>query len=247
MGVNTTLHSRQRSLLFGTTQMYSTIIQAVAASVPDPPAKDKLYHDFRIFVGAIVCIAEPLSRLALAALLDVPSSDVRVLLQPLHALLHVPPQEDAPVRPLHLSFAQYLTGSKAHHQPYGVHAPTTHAMLWYQCLRLLSSPHGLRANICELSHPGQLRSEIAASTISKHLPPPVQYACRYWVYHVQSSSALLHDQDEVHTFLQDHFLHWLEALSLLSRLADAIELISVLLAHVAVSPFSYLTVSDATY
>ena len=49
----------------------------------------------------------------------------------------------------------------------------------------------------------------------------------------------IHDKDEVYdkvyNFLRQHFLHWLEALSLMNRIAEAIELISVLQLILSVS------------
>ena len=47
----------------------------------------------------------------------------------------------------------------------------------------------------------------------------------------------LRDQDAVYTFLQKHFLHWLEALSLIGRISDSIAMIGNLQSVVAVSSF----------
>ena len=63
--------------------------------------------------------------------------------------------------------------------------------------------------------------------IHQHLTSAIRYACRYWVHHANYSAFQLSDEDEVHNFLQKHFLHWLEALSLLDWLADAIEYIRI--------------------
>jgi hypothetical protein len=49
-----------------------------------------------------------------------------------------------------------------------------------------------------------------------------QYACRYWVYHVQHSMVQICDEDKVHVFLQKHVLHWLEALSFMNRISEVI-------------------------
>jgi len=45
----------------------------------------------------------------------------------------------------------------------------------------------------------------------------------------------IHDDDEVHVFLQKHFLHWLEALSLMNRIAEVIGYIRVLQSLASVS------------
>lgn len=101
-------------------------------------------------------------------------------------------------------------------------------MLSRHCLRVLSAPEGLRENICDLDHPGQPRREVESVTIVSRLTPTLQYACRYWVYHIQHSSNNIEDLGEVHTFLRKHFLHWLEALSLMDQLSEAIGLVHIL-------------------
>jgi hypothetical protein len=45
----------------------------------------------------------------------------------------------------------------------------------------------------------------------------------------------IHDDDEVHVFLRKHFLHWLEALSLMNRIAEVIGHVDVLQSLVSVS------------
>ncbi|KAK8093416.1 hypothetical protein PG997_000101 [Apiospora hydei] len=55
-----------------------------------------------------------------------------------------------------------------------------------------------------------------------------QYACRYWVYHLEHSGTQLCDGDEVHNFLTRHFLHWLEALSLMNRVSESLEILATI-------------------
>jgi hypothetical protein len=45
----------------------------------------------------------------------------------------------------------------------------------------------------------------------------------------------IHDNDEVHVFLQKHFLHWLEALSLMNRIVEVIGYVGVLQSLTSVS------------
>ncbi|KIX07175.1 uncharacterized protein Z518_01828 [Rhinocladiella mackenziei CBS 650.93] len=92
--------------------------------------------------------------------------------------------------------------------------------------QLLSGSNGLRENLCDLDYPGQPRRELDSIIINERLSPAFQYACRYWVHHVQRSMVPIHDDDEVHKFLRKHFLHWLEALSLINRIAEVIVYIS---------------------
>lgn len=76
-------------------------------------------------------------------------------------------------------------------------------------LELMSKPKSLREDICHLELPGKLRKEIDSQTIDKCLPADVQYACRYWVDHLQQRRKRIRNQDAVHLLLHEHFLHWL--------------------------------------
>src|SRR5580700_4673619 len=86
----------------------------------------------------------------------------------------------------------------------------------------------LKRDICNLRMPGTLIHEVHSDKINSHLPKDVQYACRHWVDHLgQVSSARrhevgLHDDGQVHRFLKEHFLHWLEALSLMGKMSEGV-------------------------
>jgi len=73
------------------------------------------------------------------------------------------------------------------------------------------------------------------AVIQEQFPLILQYTCRYWVHHLQQSQVQIHDDDDVHKFLRKHFLHWLEALSLMDRLSEVIEYIGILQSLVSVS------------
>jgi hypothetical protein len=80
----------------------------------------------------------------------------------------------------------------------------------------------LRRDICGLSSPGALATDVQQERIKQCLPAELQYACLYWVQHIQKSETQLQDDREVHVFLQKHLLHWLEALSLLRKISYGI-------------------------
>jgi hypothetical protein len=52
---------------------------------------------------------------------------------------------------------------------------------------------------------------------------------------LQKSSSQVHDSEEAHLFLQDHLLHWLEALGWIGKISEGIQAIISLEAHVSVS------------
>lgn len=217
---------------------YLPVLNHLTKTLRDSNEKSRLTKDFQIIVGSIIVLAEPLSMNSLSTLLDVPLGSVVRRLTALHSVIQVPSDLHTPVRALHLSFAEFLLGDRMRDQPFGVDAPSTHLSLGKHCLRLLSDRDGLCENICELEYPGQPRKEIDSKVIATRLFPALQYACRHWVHHVQHGGVPIYDEDEVHVFLQQHFLHWLEALSLLGRVAEAIPFVSILQSLVSVSTVS---------
>ncbi|PLB50904.1 hypothetical protein P170DRAFT_356241 [Aspergillus steynii IBT 23096] len=66
----------------------------------------------------------------------------------------------------------------------------------------------------------------------------IRYSCHYWAQHLQQSPRDVADTEEVHSFFCDHFLHWLEAMSLLELISDVIESINGLASHFKDKPDS---------
>lgn len=91
----------------------------------------------------------------------------------------------------------------------------------------------LKQDICGVGVPSTHVANIETSTVKKSLPPEVQYACLYWVRYLERSGTQLYDQ--VYQFLQDHLLHWLEALGWMRKTFEGILAIVSLEALILVS------------
>jgi hypothetical protein len=61
----------------------------------------------------------------------------------------------------------------------------------------------------------------------------LQYACRYWIHHLEQSDFL--DIRGVLDFLEAHFIHWLEALSIMKLLSQVLDMVGILNSRVEVS------------
>ncbi|KAK3990707.1 vegetative incompatibility protein HET-E-1 [Cladorrhinum sp. PSN332] len=206
-----------------------------------------ILDEFRMVVGPIVLLAEPLPIRSLARLLGIQEKAVIRRLEPLHSVLSVPASPTSPVRMFHLSFHDFLVDpNKQDTNPFWIDRGATNEKIATRCLELLSDH--LKKDICDLRMLGTARADIESSVIDSHLPSDVRYACLYWVYHVQQSNNRISDGHQVYTFLERHFLHWLEALSLLGKISDSIGMIKDL--QGLVSPGISSTVSaflhDAT-
>jgi len=115
--------------------------------------------------------------------------------------------------------------------------------------RSLDAMSKLSQNIYALPHVG---SELGDKTVpSPDLLQGLRYSCVYWVQHVcqvysqldlyqsikesKENSFDLHDNGQAHKFLEEHFLHWLEALSLMGKTSEGILMILSLGTSIPVS------------
>jgi hypothetical protein len=200
--------------------------------------KNLMIQEFREIVGSIILLADPLSTSSLERLLGIDMETIDGRLGPLHSVLNIPANSDSPVRLFHLSFRDFLLDREKHEKNeswFWVDERKTHEMLATRCIKLMSGPNRLRKNICRLDSPGKLRGEIDSKTVDKWLPTDLRYACRYWVHHLEQSKASINDQSEVYHFLQEHFIHWLEVLSLIGVISESDTLIGTLQSLIAVS------------
>jgi hypothetical protein len=190
----------------------------------------QVVEGFREVVGSILILASPLSTISLARLLRVSKRAVDSRIDLLHSVLSIPSNPDIPVRLFHLSFRDFLLDTeKRETNPFWVDEREAHTKFAAQCLQRLSASDGLKEDMCNFRAPGRLRTEVDKQTIDAYIPLDVQYACQYWVYHLKEGRDVICDNDQVYNFLMCHFLHWLEALSLIGRLSESISMIDNLL------------------
>lgn len=196
----------------------------------------KLLAAFRNVVGPIVLLAQPLSVLSLAQLLNFSTKSIYGRLNSLHSVLSIPLRIDSPVRLFHFSFRDFLVDPTKRAAEFWIDETKYHKTLADRCIQLLHQ-HLMR-DICGLQVPGKPRSEIDQRTIDAVLPPETQYACQYWVHHLKEGRSAVQDGGPVHSFLTSHLFYWLEALSLLGRISESISMVDDLLTllHVCHAP-----------
>lgn len=229
---------------------YLPIVDGLVARLSDIE-KREVSKRFKQVVGSIVILASPLSTPSLASLLAMSPDAIEDQLDLLHSVLHIPSDRSTPVRLLHLSFRDFLVDLEKAKDPerclFWVDEQKAHQRLAARCLQLLSIDGTLRRNICGLRLPSTPRSEIDQQTIDAALPPEIQYACRYWVYHWKESMCKIKDGGLVHSFMVKHLLHWLEALGLLGRISESIGMVHDLLGLLDVRSLSTLNTDCMVY
>jgi hypothetical protein len=221
-------------------ELYTTVLKKSIRPGYSVTDKEALYGMLRYILGSIIVLLSPLSASSLYKLLHVTEQKMNQALKDLHAILDIPKVNAHPLRLHHASFRDFLLDSKRCGDPnFRVDEKQTHRTLAESCIQLMST--SLKQDICGLNTPGILVSNIKRSRVERSLPPEVQYACLYWIQHLQKSGDQLHDDDQVHQFLQKHLLHWLEALSWIQKVSEGIYAIASLESIAAVSQASSIT------
>ncbi|KAF3190601.1 hypothetical protein TWF788_008121 [Orbilia oligospora] len=195
---------------------------------------EKFAQEFRTIIGSIIVVVDPLPISTLANLLGITREKVNSKLVHLHSVLSIPENSALPIRFLHLSFREFLVDPENKRSEternnwFWIDEREAHRVMTIKCLDILSTH--LKENICGLEYPGMPRKELSGARIDEHLPPHVRYSCRYWVHHLERSSTgkPIVDHDVVHTFLCKQFLYWLEALSIIGCISEAIDLVEIL-------------------
>ena len=202
-------------------KIYTTVLQNFANHDYNEEEKEWMYGMLREILGSIVCLFSPLSADSLATLINISEEDLRHTLEHLHSILDVPAKQVCPVRLHHPSFRDFFLDTKrCTHRQLQLNRNSIHLSLADSCIRIMIKR--LKRDICNLRLPGALVNDVDQNQIQHFIPDELQYACIFWVQHLQESEKLLVDNGKVHLFLRKCLLFWLEALSLLKKISAGI-------------------------
>jgi len=173
---------------------------------------------FRIIMGIALTAVEPLSMRSLEALVGFlkpeESLDVYAFLPALGSLMSGVGEQNAPVRPLHTSFAELLQSS-GRGDVYYIGETGHHERLVQASLRLLQSK--LHFNMGDLTCSYRLnREQPSSADLKKKISEELAYACRHWGYHISMSTEGFEHSvaDLLQHFFLENFLFWLDAASI---------------------------------
>ncbi|KAL7810700.1 hypothetical protein V8C44DRAFT_365339 [Trichoderma aethiopicum] len=182
---------------------------------------DRARTAFEDIVCSVLCLADSVTVPCLAKLLGQNELAVRQELSLFQSVLVVPKKQDnpPPISLFHESFRDFLVGPEANEE-YKPDIRNIHSRLASRCLEVLRG--ALKENLCNLNSSGTYRSEVDEETIRSSISEEVQYACRFWPYHLKKCGLYLSDGGDWQLFLSFHFLHWVEALALLGRFSEIV-------------------------
>ena len=215
LGADTTMNS-----------LYASILMEAFGKTEHPQDDRKN----RSALGAVVLAANPLSPSTIATLLGLPTGEVFRRLSSAQSLL-ILQGRDRPVRPFHKSFPDFITDPTRCTNPrFHISPPDHHSELLIGCLELMN--HKLEKNMCGLPD-AVINDKVVdlRERTEQFIDPGLRYACESWHKHLVDAHtapahthkiSLLLDQ-----FLQKRFIFWLEILSVLGTVRDAVDALDV--------------------
>ena len=220
--------------------MYTQVlISATAKPGQSQEMTQRSSNQLKTVIGSIVTLLEMLSITALSDLLSMKVDSVQRTLGSLGSVLNIPSDTKQPIRLLHPSFRDFLLDKvRCRHERFHVQSEIAHADLAIRCLDVLCE--GLRRDVCDLEAPDASPQQVSENLLNHHLPKHVQYACQHWIGHLECASPQqrtqlgLHDSGEVHDFFKKRFLYWMEAMSLMGKMPEAVLMMKMLSAMLMV-------------
>ncbi|KAL7797028.1 Pfs, NACHT and WD domain protein [Trichoderma afarasin] len=189
--------------------------------------RNGVLQQFKYIVGSIVLLSSPLSTSSLSQLLRISRDIIDTRLDMLHSVLSIPQSPESPIRLLHLSFRDFLVNpEKQGLNPFWIDEAEAHAKITDNCLHVMEG--FLREDMCSLRSQGLEGSIVEREEAAACIPAAVQYACLNWVFHLQAANNYDDNYSGTFQFLKQHFLHWVEALSLIRQAPESTKMITSL-------------------
>ena len=202
--------------------MYKLTLETIFPEV-QPSSRGNLgLERFKSVLAQILGTMDPLSLRSLASMrFHFPAKglgkfDIRTIVAPMAALLSGATDPSVPIRPLHASFADFLT-DRDRSGRFFVDVNPIHHELAFASLNIMRET--LKFNICCLPSSHLPNSEIGDldDRVKDCIPPELAYSCRFWTDHVRHvapfDSALAVEVRAL--FNNERLLFWFEVLSLL--------------------------------
>jgi len=191
-------------------------------------------------IASLLAARMTLSVAALAQLLRTPSGQLRASMTRLHAVFHIPEDDDdTSLRPIHASFGDYLLGRAS--KRLRISVSLGHDALTRGCLHVMATD--LHFNV------SRSRSSFKEnpSTRPHGIKLSLEYACLQWIYHIvgyleaaTSNSSMTHVflshirswfdlklrqqsecDEQIDAVFRPRFLFWLEVMSVLGQVNRA--------------------------
>ena len=197
--------------------LYMSILQ-MAFSEEDPQVDSKV----RLTIGAAILLVNPLTPSGITELTGLDPEEVILFLTLVQSLLTLDEDPNQPVKPFHKSFPDFITNpSRCPDMRFYISPGNLRLEFAKSCLRLMNN--GLEQNLLSLSN-HTLNVEVdQKAKIKDHISIALEYACRSWHNHLpRTAVGVTSIISDLHIFLEEKFLAWLEVVSVLGTVRGAV-------------------------
>ncbi|KIL65281.1 hypothetical protein M378DRAFT_162220 [Amanita muscaria Koide BX008] len=202
--------AQNRTPFIALDDFYSIILHAVI-----PPDSDRfLVERFHIVVGTIVLLYNPLPIDALADLIGMQTVDIYGVLDNLQSVILLG-ADDIPYI-FHESFSDWIMNAQyCKDKDYRIDPRDGHTWLTTRCLQTMNER--LKWNLLNLDGVAQFMTPREAVKQRERISPVLRYVCIYWGGHLHEADANDAELiDQLKTFANEHWLHWIEVWGLLA-------------------------------
>jgi hypothetical protein len=170
-------------------------------------------EDIRLVLWTVLLAQEPIGVETITRLADI--DDEKRVIHALPSLRSVLHQSEGTglVSTLHASFPEFMLSSERSRNYFCDSFAHNQSLAW-RCFIIMKEQ--LRFNICGLdsSLVPDARIENLQQRIESRIPATLAYACRHWANHLASASMADRLYNQLHEFLCDRLLYWMEVLNL---------------------------------
>lgn len=203
-------------------EIYFKVLTFPGLDDPHPVMRKINFERIKKILDFLAVLNEPVSLSSLSGLIPLDIGKVKHALRRLHSVVDVPPDENAPLSLVHLSFRDFLLDEeRSKKSSFHVEETPMHRNVFERCLEIMSQD--LHQDMCKLVLPGTLSEDIPTTLVEQSIPPYLRYACFHWIDHLaklddgRRIKVGLNDDGKVHMFFLKNLLFWLEAMALIQE------------------------------
>jgi hypothetical protein len=198
--------------------LYTSILQvAFSEETPD------MFTNIRSTIGTLILLANPLPPSGIAELVGLDPREVILFLTQIQSLLVLNEDPTIPVKLFHKSFPDFITDpTRCLDNRFYIPPGNLHHELVLNCLRLMNRT--LKKNILSLPNYA-LNSEVMdlPKKVEDQISVALEYACKSWHNHLIKTKEDVTDiTSALRRFLKKRFLAWLEVLSAIGAVKNAV-------------------------
>jgi hypothetical protein len=215
-------------------ELYASVLRNAydddAMNVPDVHAR------VTAVLAGLVIFQDQVTINVLAPLMGVTEDDAVRTVEELRSIVTCsgPDLRKDIIRPLHLTLREFLVDKeRCKNRDFLIDRPLQHRNFAESCLRIMNE--ALHRGMCQSGDAFKNGVGDLANSVNEPVPPHVQYACVFWFAHAVKNEPSPAVRQLLGVFCKEKLLSWVEAMSFMKRLRQAIQILLTMYSWTKVS------------